>query len=229
MSDRPKSMSASAFWIAAWERAMQTDLRVSDDTEEEKFWEEYAPLYDERNPLAPYAEALMDAVYSQLAPDDHILEVGPGTGGFTQLLAPYVGKITLVEPSASMYREFHTSWQKTGYLLPEVLAEKWEEVEGIHADVLFSANAVYRIRDMRAALLKMNQTAKRHVFLIQSIGRPFAGPLSLTCSDHLYEQERAVVIAEILDELAIQHTYRIFPVERKNGMRHEVALIHWEP
>lgn len=229
MSDRPKSMSASAFWIAAWERAMQTDLRVSDDTEEEKFWEEYAPMYDESNPLAPYTEALMDAVYSHLAPDDHLLEVGPGTGGFTQLLAPKVGKITLVEPSASMYKAFYASWQKTGYMLPAVLAEKWEDVEGIHADVLFCANAVYRIRDMRAALLKMNQITKRHVFLIQSIGRPFAGPLTLSWNDQLYERERAIAISEILDELAIQHSYRTFPVERKNGMTHEVALIHWKP
>ncbi|MFP3380743.1 hypothetical protein SB767_30945, partial [Bacillus sp. SIMBA_069] len=69
----------------------------------------------------------------------------------------------------------------------------------------------------------------RHVFLVQSIGRPFAGPLSFSCNDQMYERERAVAIAEILDELEIQHTYHTFPVERKNGMTHEVALIHWKP
>ncbi|MGG4497381.1 class I SAM-dependent methyltransferase [Brevibacillus reuszeri] len=229
MSSRPISMSASAFWITAWERAVQTDVRVKDDSEEEKFWEGYAPMYDERNPLAPYTSVMMDAVFPHLRPEDNLLEVGPGTGGFTQLFAPHIGRITLVEPSASMFAEFRSNWQKTGYELPEVVHEKWEEVEEAKADVLFSANAFYRIRDMKEALLKMHETAKRHVFLVQSIGRPFAGPLSLSCQDQLYEKERAVAISEILEELGIKHTYQTFPVERKNGMTHDVALIHWEP
>lgn len=229
MNHRPKTLSASAFWTQAWEEAVQTDQRVSNDTEEERFWVGYAPVYDERNPLAPYTGTLMEAVYEHLRPADHLLEVGPGTGGFTKLLAPYVGAITLIEPSASMYAAFCANWQETAYAPPAVVQAKWEDVETISTDILFSANAVYRIRDMKEALLKMNATAKRHVFLVQSIGRPFAGPLSIHWEGSVYEQERAIAISDILHELAIPHQYRTFPIQRKNGMTHDVALIQWEP
>jgi SAM-dependent methyltransferase len=160
-------------------QAAASNPRTKSDAEEEKYWQENAHAYDERNPLAPYTQLMIRMVYEDLKLDDHLLEVGPGTGGFTQLLAPYVQAITLVEPSAVMYRKFCRSWTDTDYPLPEVVAAKWEEASFLKADIVFSANAVYRIRDMKEYLIKMNQTARRHIFLVQLVGRPFAGRFSL--------------------------------------------------
>lgn len=222
-----QSYAASEYWIQAWEQAASEDSRVGSDAEEENYWVENAPAYDERNPLAPYTPPIMNTIYEYLTPDDHLLEIGPGTGGFTQLLAPYVGEITLIEPSKAMYKELCSSWP-TGYgTLPKAIISKWEEAPEVKADIVFGANAFYRIRDMKASLLKMHETARRHVFLIQSVGRPFAGPLRVKEKELVTEKDRAVVLSDILHELNISHHYVTFPTQRKNGMIHDVALIHW--
>ncbi|MEI7026575.1 class I SAM-dependent methyltransferase [Paenibacillus sp. y28] len=223
------ALTASEFWIQAWEQAGVRDARTGSDAEEENYWQENASFYDERNPLAPYTGELMQQMISKLDPADRLLEMGPGTGGFTVLLAPHVKTITLVEPSAAMFQEFRHNWSATGYPLPAHIHSKWETAEPPQADVLFSANAVYRIRDMKESLLKMNGAAKRHIFLVQSMERPFAGPLSVTTEGVTTERERAVVMSDILHELGIAHEFRTFPVTRKNGMTHPVALIHWCP
>ncbi|MFE5317674.1 class I SAM-dependent methyltransferase [Paenibacillus sp. NPDC056579] len=219
--------SPSQFWIQAWEQASGADLRVGSDLEEEKYWRENAAAYDERNPLAPYTQPIMDKVFQHLQPDDHLLEIGPGTGGFTRLLGPHVREVTLIEPSAAMYEVLCSSWDQGDKPLPKALIAKWEEAPEVTADIVFGANAFYRIRDMKSSLLKMHQTARRHVFLIQSIGRPFAGPLHAVDNGEWVDKERAEVLSGILDELNIRHRYDTFPIQRKNGMIHDVALIHW--
>ncbi|MCS7460060.1 hypothetical protein N0M98_07895 [Paenibacillus doosanensis] len=221
------SLMPSEYWIQAWEQAAEEDSRVAVDAEEEKYWSTYASAYDSRNPLAPYAQALMNTVYSLISPSDHLLEIGPGTGGFTQLLAPYVDEITLIEPSQAMYTELCGSWPSEDGPIPKAIITKWEDAPELKTDIVFGANAFYRIRDMKASLLKINETARRHVFLIQSVGRPFAGPLRVKKDEHVTERERAEVLSEILHELNIAHTYATFPTQRKNGMIHDIALIHW--
>ncbi|WP_282942586.1 methyltransferase domain-containing protein [Paenibacillus sp. RC67] len=192
-----------------------------------KYWVENAPAYDDRNPLAPYTQPLMNQIYVHLKPDDRLLEIGPGTGGFTQLLAPHAAEITLIEPSAAMYKELCGNWANAGTPLPTAIITKWEEAPKLEADIVFGANAFYRIRDMKSSLMKMHETARRHVFLVQSIGRPFAGPLRVTENELSVEKERADVLSDILHELNIPHQYERFPTQRKNGMIHDVALIHW--
>lgn len=221
--------SASEFWIKAWEQASEKDERTSSDREEEKYWQENASVYDDRNPLATYTDELMQQVIMRLDENDSLLEVGSGTGGFTTLLAPHVKSITIVEPSASMFKAFQQNWVATGYPMPLHIHSKWETAESPQVDVLFSANAVYRIRDMKECLIKMNVAAKKKVFLVQSMERPFAGPLSVAVDGHTVECERAVAISDILNELNIDHEFEKFLVTRKNGMKHPVALIHWVP
>ncbi|WP_259618458.1 class I SAM-dependent methyltransferase [Paenibacillus doosanensis] len=229
MNNPFEHLKPSEFWMLAWEQAFFTDRRTGDDTAEERFWLDNAASFDERHPLAPYTEPLMNAVFEHLSPGDHLLEIGAGTGGFTRLMAPHVGSISIVEPSAAMYAVFKNNWARLPYPLPHVYPEKWEELQGASADIVFAANAMYRIRDMKDSLLRMNRTASRRVFLVQSVGRPFAGPLAVTLEGRTEERTRASVLSDILTELGLEHRCELFPVQRKNGMVHDVALIHWQP
>lgn len=218
----------SELWEAAWEYASLTNPRTADDGEEEQFWQEYAPHYDERSPLATLAGELMEDIYSLLDKKDRLLEVGAGTGAFTKLLAPRVGSVAVVEPSPSMYAQLAAAWP-AAMPLPEVITAKWEDapVTPGQADVLFSANAVYRIRDMKRCLQRMDMAAARCVILVQSVGRPYANPLALEADGQYMEKERADAISDILHELGIPHVCKAFPVKRKEGVVHDVALIHW--
>ncbi|ANY70006.1 hypothetical protein BBD42_28520 [Paenibacillus sp. BIHB 4019] len=223
-------LTPAAYWTLAWEQAAQSDSRVGNDAEEESYWQQHAPVYDERNPLAPYTAELMGTVIASLRSGDELLEVGPGTGGFTQLLAPYVGKLTVVEPSAAMYEILARSWEQSGLAqaVPEAIHAKWEESSGLACDVLFSANAFYRIRDMKESLAQMNLTARRRVYLVQSIGLPFAHPLRVMYGGKQLERSRAQVLCDILQEMEIAHQMDTFAVQRKSGAIHDVALISWD-
>ncbi|WP_010275553.1 class I SAM-dependent methyltransferase [Paenibacillus senegalensis] len=218
----------SELWILAWEQSRDNNPRTTDDAVEEQFWRERAAGFDEQHPLAPLVDELMSSVCASLQRDDHLLEIGSGTGGFTRLLAPHVGALTVVEPSASMAEVFRKNWERTGFRSPVVIQEKWENTPEIQADVLFGANAFYRIRDMKKALLQMNAAAKRHVFLLQSVGKPNTKQVQVSVRGKHYEWERAVLMSGILFELGILHQYRSFQVKRLNGTIHEVALIDWE-
>lgn len=218
----------SECWTLSWEQSGETNVRTTDDVVEEQFWQENAAGFDEKHPLAPLAGEIMQEIYPHLRGEDHLIEIGSGTGGFTQLLAPYVQAVTVIEPSAAMMRVFRSKWAETpSRSLPIMIQAKWENVPEAEADVLFSANAFYRIRDMKEALAKMHRTAKRHVFLIQSVGRPNTKPLQVSLNGETFEWERATALSNILFVMGILHRYRSFQVKRRNGTIHEVALIDW--
>lgn len=221
-------LAPSAFWLEAWEQARSKNERTADDQEEEKYWQAHAMEYDEKNPLAPYASKMMEEVYKLTNKTDTLLEIGPGTGGFTTLLAPKVKEMIVVEPSQAMYHELQKNWQNQLELpLPTAIHSKWEEAPELKVDIVFGVNAFYRMRDMKACLQKMHRMTRRHVILIQSMGKPFADPLEVEMNGERHVVERANAIAHILAELKIKHEFKSFPVTRKNGMTHEVALIHW--
>ena len=228
MKQNELALTPSDFWVEAWEQARFHYDRTADDQEEEEYWRVHAPEYDDKNPLAPYADEIMEEVYQIVRETNTLLEIGAGTGGFTTLLAPKVKEITVVEPSQAMVHELQKNWQKQlEQPLPIVVRSKWEDAPELEVDIVFGVNAFYRIRDMKACLQKMHRSARRHVILIQSIGRPFANPLEVKIKNETHTIERAVVIANILNELHINHEFKTFSVPRKNGLTHDVALIHW--
>lgn len=226
MPSRPP-IPPSELWTLAWEQAAATNPRIGSDAEEEAFWQDLAPAYDVKSPLAEHSGALLADIVPLLAKGDTLLEVGPGTGAFTRRLAPYVGRIAAVEPSSAMRSVLLDGWNSSTPL--EVVTRKWEDCPDLRADVLFSANAVYRVRDMVACLRRMQQAARRHVILVQTIGKPYAAPLTVSIDGEHVERERAHAIADILGELGIAYRSRTYTVNRGFGPIHDVALIDWSP
>lgn len=226
MPSRPP-IPPSQFWTLAWEQAAAVNPRIGSDAEEEAFWQDLAPNYDVKSPLAEHSGALLADVFPLLAKDDTLIEIGPGTGAFTRILAPHVGRVLAVEPSASMRSVLLAGWNSPTPL--ELLPTKWEDCRGLRADVVFSANAVYRVRDMAACLRRMDEAARRHVILVQTIGNPYAAPLTVSIDGRPVERERAHAMADVLAELGIAHRSRIYTVDRGFGPLHDVALIDWSP
>lgn len=219
-------LSASEFWKEAH---FQGGLRVArqiDDEAEEAFWQNYAPGYDEKSPLAQCASELIDAIRALIDNDWHMVEIGSGPGAFTRRLAPSLSRIAVVEPSAAMRSEFERLWDaRTGV---DILPCKWEDAPDLRADLVFAANALYRIKDISSALLKMDATALHRVALVQTIGRPHANPLIVTGGGHTTECERADAICNVLAELGIDHERCDFEIQRPDGPS-RAALIHWAP
>lgn len=220
--------TASQFWLDAWHYSASKLDRTASDDAEEAFWEAFAPGYDAKSPLAALADALIADVVDMLEPSDDVLEIGPGTGAFTKRLYPHIASWTGIEPSAAMRREFVRLWPAKLGSVPELLPSKWEDSPASSADVVFTVNAVYRVSDMRKCLVRLNETAKRRVIMVQTVGRPHANPLQVKIGDTIVERERAHAISDILSEMKIDHHFRIYEVMRDNRPC-PVALIDWCP
>lgn len=222
------SKPASQFWLDAWHYSASKLQRTANDDAEEAFWKEFAPNYDVKSPLAALAIELIADVIKILKPSDDVLEIGPGTGAFTKRLYPHISSWKGVEASAAMRREFTRLWPTELGRMPELIPSKWEECNVAATDVVFTANAVYRVRDMRDCLLRLNDTARRRVIMVQTIGRPFANPLEVKIGDVIIERERANTISDILAEININHRFRTYSVLHE-GISCPVALIDWKP
>lgn len=221
-------VSPEVFWTLAFEQSARTNPRQADDAAEEAFWRGYAPDYDTRSPLARHAGALIGDAVLLLRASDRLLEIGPGSGAFTRRLAGHVGAITGVEPSAAMRATFLRQWTNASGPVPLLIAGKWEDSVAPTADVVFAANALYRVRDIGAALRKMIRHAARHVVLVQTVGRPHAGPLVLTAGGVDLERERAHALCDVLDAMGIAYRCRVYAVDRGDAAPCDVALIDWQ-
>ncbi|MEO1680688.1 MAG: methyltransferase domain-containing protein [Pseudomonadota bacterium] len=217
-------MSASEFWLEAHAQAKRRGLRHADDAAEEAFWIDHAPGYDQKSPLAECAVELIDDLRALARGHTHLLEIGAGPGAFTRRLASEVSRITVIEPSAAMRAEFQALWD--GAAIVETLPSKWEEAPHIGADIVFGANAFYRIEDIAPALLQMVDSARHRVALVQTVGRPHANPLSVTFNGETHEWERADALCGVLAEMSIEFRRRDYDVRRPDGPS-RAALIDW--
>lgn len=161
-----------------------------------------------------------------MKPCSDLLEIGAGPGAFTRRLASGFAKICIVEPSAAMRAEFQKLWD--GPDIVEQIALKWEDAPDMRADFVFSANAFYRMRVIRAALKKMNAAARYRVALVQTVGHPHATPLIVDRNGEALERERADALCDVLAELGIPHRRRDYDVLRATGPS-RLALIDWAP
>lgn len=223
-------ISYADVWKNGWERSVQKDERIKSDRVEEEFWQGYAPIYDQKNPLAPRAGESIARCHQLLQPSYHLLEIGAGTGGFTTQIAPFVRHVTIVEPSASMRDQFVANWNVHGLDRSKLSIEtcKWEQIQSMSCDVVFCANALYRVKELDVNLLKMNATADRYVYIVQSMGRPYAASVSIETLSGIKEYERSDLISFTLKELGIKHEYVRDLVKRKDGKEHELASIYWK-
>lgn len=228
MGESAGRMTPSAFWKLAFAQAAEGDTRWCDHTAEEVFWCDHAPGYDERNPLAQRADALVAGLRALLRSSDRLLEIGPGTGAFTRRIAGCVGEIVGVEPSMAMRAELLRCWEARFGTPPQLWPCRWEEAPELEADVVLGCNAFYRMEDIATVLLKMQHCAARCVVLVQSVGAPYAPPLHVGLEGRLLERERAHALSDVLDELRIVHRLRLYPVERAPGTWGNVALIDWQ-
>ena len=218
--------SAEAFWEASHEQTRTNPVRATDDAVEEAFWEQNATGYDSRSPLAACATDLVADLQRLQQPCSNLLEIGAGPGAFTRRLAKGLAKVTVVEPSAAMRAEFQRLWD--GPDIVNLLDCKWEDAPDTRADFVFGANAFYRMRDIRAALCKMNASARHRVALVQTVGKPHAKPLSVTFIGKTLVRERADVLCDVLQEIGVSYRRRDYDVPRPDGPS-RAALIDWAP
>jgi len=154
-------------WIEATENASWRKRR-RDMTE---FWNKRSRRYSES---LKYNDRSMKMISKlDIDPACTVLDIGAGPGTLTIPLAGIVKHVTVVEPSSGMLACLRGNAADEGLANITCINKKWEDATtGADLDLYDVVIASYSLAmlDMKAALSKMNEVAKRSVYLFTFAG-----------------------------------------------------------
>jgi len=205
-------------WNDLWKYAMLTSHRI--EIGNTAFWDDWASRENESKILmAALTENQLERI--RVRGEDTLLEIGPGSGRLTIPLAKIAKRITVVEPSKNMLLLLKKNAEKENVNNINCINKRWEEIElgkdvKKHDVVLASFSLL--MDDLRESLLKIDNAARREVYLFISaddwmpieIQRLIYGDkISIGLTDHIiaYNLLDALGIKadiEIVDHLAIR-------------------------
>jgi 2-polyprenyl-3-methyl-5-hydroxy-6-metoxy-1,4-benzoquinol methylase len=107
-----------------------------------------------------------DFILSKMTPDSTVLDIGAGTGAWAALLAPYVKRVTAVEPSPSMIEVMEESLREEGVRNVEIIQGSWPDISVASHDFSLCSHAMYGYPDLRAFIDKMVACTKDTCFLL---------------------------------------------------------------
>ncbi|RJS85554.1 class I SAM-dependent methyltransferase [Methanophagales archaeon] len=140
------------------------------------FWDERVDWFEELVQQSDRAGMIMSRIKTK--EDYRVLDIGAGPGTTTIPLAKIVRGVTVVEPSSGMLARLKENASKHNLVNIAYLNKKWEEVEigkgkdieaGGHDVVIASHSLV--MRDIKNALVKINDAVKRNVYIFIVAGR----------------------------------------------------------
>jgi 16S rRNA G527 N7-methylase RsmG len=162
-------------WSEAWAESLsQHGLRANLDRHgiaSEKFWDSFNGWkeWQENN---NYPGLLLERIMQFAKPGDKVLDIGAGSGAFAVPLAKVCRRVTAVEPSPGQINRLNENALREDVRNLTVLPKRWENVslDEIEQHELVLAAYSFEMKDIKSALDKMCQAAKRYLFLIHTAG-----------------------------------------------------------
>jgi len=157
--------------LEEWKRLQEKSFlhRAVQEDQEESYWSKYARNYDlrVRGAAAQGRNSTVECVMDLLSPGMTVLEIGAGTGLYTTALVEKAEKVTVVEPSPSMLQVLTGKVpDKIGDNTVHILRQRWEEAEPDAHDVVLAAGCLYVFHDVRKAVERMLDKAKKLLILV---------------------------------------------------------------
>ena len=123
----------------------------------------------------------------RLDPNYSVLDLGAGTGRFSVPIAKRVQHVTAIDPSDGMLNYLKENMTEEGLSNYRCIQKRWEDVEiGVDIephDVVIASHSLGMF-DLQVALSKMDDAAKKYVFILAAAGKWFYDDIE----DALYEQ-----------------------------------------
>ena len=150
------------------------------------------------------------------------IDVGAGTGRYALALAPAVGQVTAVEPSAAMLDILRDQTEQLEVANVTTVQATWEDADVARADVAFSSFVLPLVPDAGQFLEKLEASARRRVLLY--LGAFSADAVLDPLWRHFHDAQRApgptyLDALAVLRELGIDPTVKV--VEVPNDRRFE--------
>lgn len=188
--------------------------RMINDALEEAFWAQSISKKTDCQTDA-HAKPIYEKIRKHIPENATCLEIGPGWGNYTFPLHEDVKQLTLVDSSESVLRYLQQYFVDDGAV--RYVHAKWEEAEVEPHDVVVGVNCYYRIYEMKAALLKMNKTAKKRAIIGLTTGpiQPHYVVLDQKYGyDIKYPRRDYIEIVNMLYQLGIYADCEMLPLER---------------
>lgn len=146
-------------WLELWTK------RIADDTHciDPAYWSNTAREYD-RKILAN--GKLLGKLRKYANSDSTVLDIGAGTGNLTLALAPFVKKVTAVEPAEGMLNILREKAENLGIHNIDYINKKWEDVKTGEYDIVLASHSICCTKDPLKFFLKMHECTRKFVFLI---------------------------------------------------------------
>jgi ubiquinone/menaquinone biosynthesis C-methylase UbiE len=223
-----KDIDWNKMWMEATENASWRKRR-GDMTE---FWNKRSRKYSESLKHNDRSSQMISKL--DIDSECTVLDIGAGPGTLTIPLAKIVKHVTVVEPSSGMLACLKKNATDEGLLNITCINKKWEDATpGADLDLYDVVIASYSLAmpDMKAALSKMNEVARRSVYLFT-----FAGGRAWDYSDlwrRLYNEEYRdgpdyIYIYNILHGMGIHADVEITDTEYKERFSSMgEAVVQW--
>ena len=160
-------------WAEMWNNAIEGS-RWGQRAGMPEFWDERVDWFEELVQQSDRAGMIMSRIEKES--NYTVLDIGAGPGTTTIPLAKNVKGVTVVEPSSGMLARLKENASKENLANITYLPKKWEDVEigkdieaGGHDVVIASHSLV--IKDIKDALVKINDAVKRSVYIFIVAGR----------------------------------------------------------
>ncbi|RKX44298.1 MAG: hypothetical protein DRP27_06820 [Thermotogae bacterium] len=160
-------------WTEMWNNAIEGS-RWGQRAGKPEFWDEQVDWFEELVQQSDRAGMIMSRI--KIEPSYRVLDIGAGPGTTAIPLAKIVKSVTVVEPSSGMLARLKENASKHNLANITYLPKKWEEVEigkdidMEEHDVVIASHSLV-MKDIKDALEKINDAAKRNVYIFIVAGR----------------------------------------------------------
>ena len=132
-------------------------------------WQRLAGWYDAWVQNNDYVDVVMSRLPVALGQDKRILEIGPGSGGFTLPVAEEAGRVVAVEPSPAMRevltRKLAAARLENVCVVPERGEKALADIEGTF-DLALASHSLYNVVPIDDVLRDLVRLAARTVILM---------------------------------------------------------------
>ncbi len=170
----------------------------------------FAEEYENRLYAEGYPGVLLDEIIRELEDARTVIDVGAGTGFFTLPLALRGFEVDAIEPSGEMRAIFRRKMSGQESARIRLHGTDWERWRGDFADALICVHSIYPMKDPRAAILKMRESAGRRILLARAASgtRNISDILRRELGRQRQETDFTAMVADILDENGLRFRSR---------------------
>lgn len=160
-------------WNEIWKELMQKASwrKRRKDEDMTEFWNKMAKQYNESIKRHNRAEQIIAKL--DIEPECTVLDIGSGPGTLAIPLAKTVRHVTVIDPSSGMLACLRENAINEGLRNITCINKRWEDVE-IGKDIdehdIVIASHSLTMLDIKEALTKMNDVARRYVYIFTFAG-----------------------------------------------------------